>query len=86
MTGTQDNGTFGREDENSDAWPQLLSGDGGYLAYSTADPDVRYSTYVYLKTYRNDHGNITDVGTHAELMDRCTLYQRLQALQFKQSA
>ncbi|WP_159650804.1 ABC transporter ATP-binding protein/permease [Vibrio atypicus] len=32
-----------------------------------------------------DQGTLVDVGTHAELMEKCGLYQRLVALQFKQS-
>ncbi|MBI2478537.1 MAG: ATP-binding cassette domain-containing protein, partial [Planctomycetia bacterium] len=31
-------------------------------------------------------GQIVDVGTHAELMTRCSLYSRLHDVQFKQSA
>lgn len=33
-----------------------------------------------------DGGQIADLGTHDELMDRCPLYQRLYEIQFKQSA
>ena len=32
-----------------------------------------------------DQGRITDVGTHAELISRCPLYQRLHEIQFKQT-
>jgi ATP-binding cassette subfamily B protein/subfamily B ATP-binding cassette protein MsbA len=33
-----------------------------------------------------DGGRIADVGTHAELLDRCPLYERLYALQFQRTA
>ena len=33
-----------------------------------------------------DQGRIADVGTHADLMQRCTLYQRLHEAQFKRTA
>jgi ATP-binding cassette, subfamily B, bacterial MsbA len=33
-----------------------------------------------------DAGRIADLGTHAELIDRCELYQRLHDIQFRQSA
>ncbi|MFQ5805223.1 MAG: WD40/YVTN/BNR-like repeat-containing protein [Phycisphaerae bacterium] len=51
MTGTQDNGTIGR---NADVleWPQIIGGDGGYLAYDRADPSRKYTTYVYLTVFR----------------------------------
>ena len=53
MGGTQDNGTVGRE-ADVDEWPQLLAGDGGFLAYDHADPSRYYTTYVYLTVYRID--------------------------------
>ncbi len=33
-----------------------------------------------------DAGEILDIGTHAQLMQRCELYQRLHTIQFRQSA
>jgi ATP-binding cassette subfamily B protein/subfamily B ATP-binding cassette protein MsbA len=33
-----------------------------------------------------DKGRVADIGTHAELMGRCALYQRLQEIQLRQSA
>ncbi len=51
MTGTQDNGTVAR-DTGMDEWPQILAGDGGFLAYDFTDPNTRYATYVYLSVYR----------------------------------
>lgn len=33
-----------------------------------------------------DAGRILDIGTHAQLMQRCELYQRLHTIQFRQSA
>ncbi|RMF83258.1 MAG: hypothetical protein D6744_04980, partial [Planctomycetota bacterium] len=53
MGGTQDNGTVGRE-MDIEQWPQLISGDGGFLAYDHADPTRIYTTYVYLSVYRRD--------------------------------
>ncbi len=51
MTGTQDNGTAGR-DTGMDEWTQIAAGDGGYLAYDFIDPNTRYTTYVYLTVFR----------------------------------
>ncbi|HUU82913.1 MAG TPA: hypothetical protein VM243_05350 [Phycisphaerae bacterium] len=51
MTGTQDNGTIGR-DADVLQWPQILGGDGGFLAYDFLYPTRRYVTYVYLSVYR----------------------------------
>ncbi len=53
MGGTQDNGTVAR-DFGSDQWPQLISGDGGFLAYDFANPGRRYTTFVNLAVYRFD--------------------------------
>ena len=33
-----------------------------------------------------EHGKIIDVGTHADLLQRCSLYSSLHEVQFKQSA
>jgi photosystem II stability/assembly factor-like uncharacterized protein len=56
--GTQDNGTITRTTA-SDAWPQILSGDGGFCAYDRNDPLRRYLTYVYLAVYRYRPGSNT---------------------------
>ncbi len=60
MTGTQDNGTVGRF-ADQDGWPQILAGDGGFLAYDASDPTRVYTTYVYLSIYRidSDFANIS---------------------------
>ena len=61
MGGTQDNGTVGRELDVFE-WPQIVGGDGGFLAYDFADPLRRYTTYVYLTVFRirgNDFAEIT---------------------------
>ena len=60
MGGTQDNGTVAR-DLGTEDWPQILSGDGGYLAYDFNSPTRRYVTYVGLDTYRLDGATITDI-------------------------
>ena len=31
-----------------------------------------------------DKGSVIDVGTHSELLSRCSLYQRLASMQFKE--
>ncbi len=51
MGGTQDNGTVGR-DFGTDDWPQIIGGDGGFLAYDSDSPTRRYTTYVRLSVYR----------------------------------
>lgn len=51
MGGTQDNGTVGR-DFGTDQWPQVVAGDGGFLAYDFDNPSRRYTTYVELTVYR----------------------------------
>ncbi len=55
MTGTQDNGTVGREFDVPE-WPQVLGGDGGFLAYDFVEPLRKYTTYVYLSIYRFNPG------------------------------
>jgi photosystem II stability/assembly factor-like uncharacterized protein len=57
--GTQDNGTIQRTTSN--AWPQILSGDGGFSAYDFANPSRRYVTYVYLAVYRQLNSNTTNI-------------------------
>ena len=32
-----------------------------------------------------DHGEVSDIGTHDELIARCALYQRLHDIQFKRT-
>ncbi|MEM1203814.1 MAG: hypothetical protein AAGN66_11345 [Acidobacteriota bacterium] len=49
--GTQDNGTVARDVDTED-WPQILAGDGGFSAWDFDDPNTRYGTYVRLTTYR----------------------------------
>lgn len=49
--GTQDNGTVYRS-SNMMGWPQIVSGDGGYAAFESSNPNLAYTTYVYLSTYR----------------------------------
>jgi len=53
MTGTQDNGSVGRISGLLE-WPQIIGGDGGFLAYDFVDPKRLYTTYVYLTVYRFD--------------------------------
>ncbi len=51
LGGTQDVGTVQRV-EDSLEWPQLIGGDGGFLAYDYDDPTIKYTTYVYLSVQR----------------------------------
>jgi photosystem II stability/assembly factor-like uncharacterized protein len=51
MGGTQDNGTVAR-DFGTEDWPQIVSGDGGFLAYDFLEPARRYTTYVFLTVFR----------------------------------
>lgn len=60
MTGTQDNGTVGKTSASL-TWPQILAGDGGYLAYDFSNPSISYTTYVALTVYRVIGGGATDI-------------------------
>ncbi|MHC4063096.1 MAG: WD40/YVTN/BNR-like repeat-containing protein [Planctomycetota bacterium] len=60
MGGTQDNGTAGREIDPED-WPQIIGGDGGFLAYDFAEPFRKYTTYVYLAVFRFVNSTWTDI-------------------------
>lgn len=53
LGGTQDNGTIGRF-ANAFVWPQVIAGDGGPAHYEPSNPDIAYTTYVRLATYRID--------------------------------
>ncbi|MBX3365162.1 MAG: hypothetical protein KF866_10380 [Phycisphaeraceae bacterium] len=55
MMGTQDNGNIERQTD-SYAWPQLLGGDGGFLAYDFDTQSRQYLCYVYLSVYRFVNG------------------------------
>lgn len=60
MGGTQDNGTVERQVDDED-WPQILGGDGGFLAYDFNEPGRRYITYVQLSVYRLFGGTTTNI-------------------------
>ncbi len=60
MGGTQDNGTVARE-SSSNAWPQVLSGDGGFLAYDFDTPTRTYMTYVFLTVYRRTMQGMAEI-------------------------
>ncbi len=51
MGGTQDNGTPERTG-NSNTWPQLQVGDGGYSVFDFSNTTRRYTTYVNLSITR----------------------------------
>ncbi|MFQ5491524.1 MAG: WD40/YVTN/BNR-like repeat-containing protein [Phycisphaerae bacterium] len=60
MGGTQDNGTVAREIDNED-WPQIVSGDGGFLAYDPSFPSRRYTTFVQLTVFRLVGAGFADI-------------------------
>jgi len=51
MTGTQDVGSAGTS-SGAIAWPQIVSGDGGYGAYLQDVYTTLFTTYIYLEVYR----------------------------------
>ncbi len=46
LGGTQDNGTL--EFRGLESWSQVMSGDGGPTLYAWHNPDIYYTTYVFL--------------------------------------
>ncbi|RLC26774.1 MAG: hypothetical protein DRH37_11460, partial [Deltaproteobacteria bacterium] len=56
--GAQDNGTLmygygsGAYDKNTEAWFELVSGDGGFVASDPGDSTYYYGEYIYLQLYR----------------------------------
>ncbi|MBL9140996.1 MAG: hypothetical protein JNK53_03935, partial [Phycisphaerae bacterium] len=60
IAGTQDNGMAGTS-TGSLAWPQITAGDGGYGAHDASVLNRLYTTYVYLRIYRVNGGNVTDI-------------------------
>ncbi|UCD75323.1 MAG: hypothetical protein JSV91_00090 [Phycisphaerales bacterium] len=60
LGGTQDNGSIERVDDNED-WPQVIGGDGGFLAYDFEDPNIKYTTYVFLSVQRWIYGNYSNI-------------------------
>ncbi len=60
MGGTQDNGTVERQVDDED-WPQILGGDGGFLAYDFDEPARRYVSYVRLAVYRLFGGSTVNI-------------------------
>lgn len=60
MGGTQDNGTAERVSGDL-SWPQLIGGDGGFLAYDHDQPTRRYSTYVRLAVFRFNGASFAEI-------------------------
>jgi len=60
IAGTQDNGNIGR-DLLTEAWPQLIAGDGGFCAVDFLTPTRRYLTYVRLTVYRHTGSGYTNI-------------------------
>jgi len=60
LGGTQDNGSIERV-EDSEEWPQVIGGDGGFLAYDFDNPNIKYTTYVYLSIQRWIYGNYANI-------------------------
>jgi len=42
-------------------WPQIIGGDGGFLAYDFSEPFRRYTTYVYLTVFRFVNEDWTEI-------------------------
>lgn len=57
--GTQDNGAALRT--ASDAWPQVLYGDGGFSTFDFVDPTRQYLTYIYLEVYRRSSAGFVNI-------------------------
>jgi photosystem II stability/assembly factor-like uncharacterized protein len=54
IAGTQDQGTL--LTQGTTAWPQLVEGDGGPCAYDPGNPDLSFTTYVFMQNlFRFDH-------------------------------
>jgi hypothetical protein len=53
LIGTQDNGTFMRNDGN---WSHVLDGDGFECHFHPSDPDVMYTSLYYGQIFRSDDG------------------------------
>ncbi len=60
LAGTQDNGTPERTGD-SQTWPQLQAGDGGFSAFDPQNTARRYTTYVYLTLYRWNNAQSVDI-------------------------
>lgn len=60
LGGTQDNGSVERVIDDED-WPQVIGGDGGFLAYDFDNPNIKYTTYVYLSVQRWMYGHYTNI-------------------------
>ena len=60
LGGTQDNGSIERTAEDL-AWPQVIGGDGGFLAYDHEAAHIKYTTYVYLAVQRWIGGAYRDI-------------------------
>ena len=59
--GAQDNGTLAfTPAAGSQAWNEILGGDGGFVAADPTDPRIFYGEYIYLNLYRNTDGATTD--------------------------
>ncbi len=60
LGGTQDVGSIERVVDDED-WPQVIGGDGGFLAYDFDNPNIKYTTYVYLSVQRWINGNYSNI-------------------------
>lgn len=58
--GTQDNGTVrGTEAEGSNAWREILGGDGGFVAVDPHNPQILYATTPGLSIRKSTNGGMT---------------------------
>ena len=58
--GTQDNGTQ-RRSNGSEAWTEIITGDGGQIVFNPLDPSIVFTTYIYGSIYRwSQDGTVVD--------------------------
>lgn len=54
VAGTQDNGTqMQRLSPGGTKWTNVLSGDGGFCAVDSSNPNIYYGEYIFLTVYRS---------------------------------
>lgn len=60
MVGTQDNGTAATTSASL-AWPQIMTGDGGFGAYNSSNFSTLFTTYVFMQVYRLVNATQTNI-------------------------
>jgi photosystem II stability/assembly factor-like uncharacterized protein len=77
--GTQDNGTQRREN-GSEAWSEMITGDGGGVVFDPLDPGTLFTTYIYgtVFRWRDDgtyyDGSVADNATFGEPQSSARIY------------